>query len=717
MLLNVTLLVLFSLLPIHSFATEIDGETSPSISESPFGGGVQEVASYTIIFQGNSFFSEKQLRDAVKAELMDFEHLGGRKAEADDAAYELEEFYKRAGFAFVVVHYQFKAGEAKELTFLIEEGPQIILKGLFFSGNAFFETTSLLEIFQAEQESTSSPDKPVYVETIIKAALNSIRDQYYNTGFLDVEIRDPEPEFSTDRREVILTVEITEGTRFTIQKIVYNGDLVPQAQAALEKTAAELNGKPYFRRRNLLIKSRILEIYGNLGYPDITATVAEELDRETGAVILIVTIDAGPQVIIAGIDITGNDKTKPTFIRSRLQFNEGTPYSLVRRRESFHALYRTGLFSRVVMHLEETEEPEKRNLVIEVNETPSRELSLEAGWGSYELLRLGFGFRDKNFRGKGRTIRTEARLSLKGERAEIGITDPWFVGTDIVADLPIYYSRREEPSFTRQDTGASLLFSKRLTPSLTTTLGYSLRWTETKDIDIVDPVGAAADEDYNMASIKTQATWDTRNDLFFPSAGYRNFLAVEVADRLIGSEVNMVRFSAGSRYFRPLTKTVIFGIRYSTGFALPVRNQVTLPLAERFFNGGENTVRSFEESRLGPVDLSGNPVGGMAFNVVNIELRRRLASKFVLTLFTDFGNISPNRSPAEEGEPPYMDRSQLIESTFKEYFKDFRFAVGVGIQYLLPVGPVRLDFAVNPDPRSERYEERYNFHFSVGMAF
>jgi outer membrane translocation and assembly module TamA len=64
-----------------------------------------------------------------------------------------------------------------------------------------------------------------------------------------------------------------------------------------------------------------------------------------------------------------------------------------------------------------------------------------------------------------------------------------------------------------------------------------------------------------------------------------------------------------------------------------------------------------------------------------------------------------------------MDRSQLIESTFKEYFKDFRFAVGVGIQYLLPVGPVRLDFAVNPAPRSERYEERYNFHFSVGMAF
>ncbi|MBW2466496.1 MAG: outer membrane protein assembly factor [Deltaproteobacteria bacterium] len=245
-----------------------------------------------------------------------------------------------------------------------------------------------------------------------------------------------------------------------------------------------------------------------------------------------------------------------------------------------------------------------------------------------------------------------------------------------------------------------------------------MRWTETKDIEIVSPAVTAGEDDaYNIASIKAQVTWDTRNDIFFPSAGYRNFLAAEVADRVIGSEINLVRFSAGSRYFRPLTKKMIFGIRYSTGLALPVRNQVTIPLAERFFNGGENTVRSFEESMLGPLDVAGNPVGGMAFNVINVELRRRITSKIVLSLFTDFGNVSPNRSTAEKGEPPYTDRSQLIETTLKEYFQDFRSAVGIGIQYLLPVGPVRLDFAINPDPRQERYEERYNFHFSVGMAF
>ena len=253
---------------------------------------------------------------------------------------------------------------------------------------------------------------------------------------------------------------------------------------------------------------------------------------------------------------------------------------------------------------------------------------------------------------------------------------------------------------------------------LTATLGYSLRWTDTQNIEIVSPQESGqSDTNYNMASIKAQATWDTRNDLFFPSSGTRSFISAEVADRFIGSSVTLTRFTAGSRYFRPLTKALTLGIRGSTGFIIPGRGQLTIPLPERFYNGGENTVRSFQESKLGPQDLAGNPVGGMAFNVVNIELRRRFAENFVLTLFTDLGNVSPNRSRTEEGKPAFTDRSQLIDTTFKEYFRDFRAAVGIGLQYLLPVGPVRLDFAINPDPHQDRNEDRYAVHFSMGMAF
>ena len=672
-----------------------------------------------LVVQGNIYYTASQLRAAAKNELADFERLGRRKAEADDAAFQMEQTYKRAGFAFAKVDYHYETDtRPPRLTFTVQEGPQVLIHDLVFSGNTYFATTDLQQYFRPEKNGFFLKGKPLYVEATIHTALADIRDLYYWAGYLDAQVRLSTQEFNADRTSVTLHVEIQEGVRYLIQGVIFAGDILPAAQSGLAAIVADLEGKPYFSRRKLLVRSRVLEIYGNLGYPDVKVVMAEQSGERSGDVVLTATITSGPRITIAATKITGNRKTKSSFINNRLQLGPGDTYSLSRQRESFHSLYQTGLFSRVNLHLEDTDDPGTRILAIDVDEVSSRELSLEAGWGSYELLRLGIGLSDKNFLGSGRIVRTEGRLSLKSASLLTGLTDPWFLRTDIVADFPVYYSRREEPSFVRKDIGASALFSKKLSPVMTATLGYSLRWTDTQNIDIVEPEDSVqTNPNYNMASIKAQATWDTRNDLFFPSSGTRNFIAAEIAENLIGSSVNLARFTAGSRYFLPLTKTMTLGVRANTGFIIPGRGQTTIPLPERFYNGGETTVRSFKESELGPKDLAGNPVGGLAFNVISLELRRRFASHFVLTLFSDLGNVSPNRSQTEEGQTAFTDRSQLIDATFKEYFRDFRAALGVGLQYLLPVGPVRLDFAVNPDPRQESHEDRYAIHFSMGMAF
>lgn len=158
-------------------------------------------------------------------------------------------------------------------------------------------------------------------------------------------------------------------------------------------------------------------------------------------------------------------------------------------------------------------------------------------------------------------------------------------------------------------------------------------------------------------------------------------------------------------------------MRYDTGVILPGRNQVIIPIGERYFNGGENTVRSFRESELGPKDLSGDPLGGLAFNVFSIELRRLLTNNMAASIFVDYGNISPNFSPEEDELDSFDDRQEVIDRTFSDYFSDLRPAVGIGLQYLLPVGPARLDFAWNPDQDKDQDEDSFNFHFSIGMAF
>jgi outer membrane protein assembly factor BamA len=175
--------------------------------------------------------------------------------------------------------------------------------------------------------------------------------------------------------------------------------------------------------------------------------------------------------------------------------------------------------------------------------------------------------------------------------------------------------------------------------------------------------------------------------------------------------------TAGMRYFYSFNQDTVLGLRYATGFIYPGPGETTVPISERFFNGGENSVRSFRQSELGPKDLSGDPVGGLAYNTINIELRRRLIGDLSGSLFFDLGNVAPNRSISEsDGEPP-ENRSDAVSDTLHDFFSDFRPGIGIGLQYKLPIGPVRCDLAFNPDADDDRDEDEFVFHFSVGMAF
>jgi outer membrane protein assembly factor BamA len=308
----------------------------------------------------------------------------------------------------------------------------------------------------------------------------------------------------------------------------------------------------------------------------------------------------------------------------------------------------------------------------------------------------------------------QATGSLKAQSLGSNLTDPFFLNTDIRAGLNAFYNRREEPSFTRRDVGMFGTMTKHFTENLSSTGTYMIRNTDISDVEETEEESS---ENYDFASLKLQATYDTRNDIFFPTSGQRIFASVEQADKSLGSGINLSRLTGGARFFYQLSRSTVVGARYASGLLVPGRDEITLPLAEKFFNGGENTVRSFKESELGPQNLKGDPTGGYGFNTINIELRQRLIGNLIGSVFFDFGNISPNRSREEQGKSPYDSRSDVISDTFNDFFKGFRPGVGFGFQYLLPVGPARIDFAFNPDRDSKRNEDFFIFHFSVGTAF
>lgn len=675
---------------------------------------------------GNLVIGRETLRQEAAEELNDFRTKGLRTSAADDAAYQMERAYRKIGYRFATVDYSLgRAADGQvSLDFVVQEGLRVGVKEIVLVGNARVAGEILLGFFAA-QAAEPPASEGWFVESRIAAAVAEIRDYYYLNGYLHAVVAEPQFTFNKDRSAVTIQVLIEEGTPFVVRDLLFTGDLLPEVTEIAE-IRESLRGKPYVpRRAAVLLKNRVTEIYGNHGYPDVRVEVVRgdqpavpELNGgpaglTNGEVLLEVRIDSGPQVTISGVRITGAAKTNKDFILSRLTLREGDIYSEAQKRGSFSRLYRTGLFSLVRLSLVETEASNHRLLLVELEELPGRELSFEVGWGSYELLRSKVEARSRNFTGKGRILSASAAASMKSTDLSLGLSDPWFLGRELVLDLPLYYRTRTEPSFDRTERGISTVFSKRYgKPRVGISLAYTLRYTQQSDVSVYTN---DADEDYNFASLKIQASRDTRDDLFFPATGYRSLVAVELTDKTLGSSLAFLRFTTTNRFFFALGPSTVLATRYDTGFVLPTTEDLTLPLAERFFNGGASSVRSFRESELGPKDqITGDPLGGSLYNVASIELRHRFRHNFGGSIFLDYGNIAP---AGTGGIGQFSDRSDFMAATFGDYFSGFRAAIGLGIQYVLPVGPLRIDVAFNPSADQEQRENSFTSHFTVGMAF
>ena len=725
----------------------------PAILAEPVAGGAataEQSFEQSVIFhvQGNQALSTNQLKSAAAEDLELFTRHGRRTA-VNDAAYLMQLAYRRAGYHFALVDYEIRESPAAiEAVFLVTEGPQVLLGQVTFTGNTLFTDSELATLVENIMGAETLGPAP-FIEARLNDAVSRIRDLYLDEGYRDISINidqvlfiptagEREQALEGPRRATV-SIRINEGLRWLITGVELDREPPPAAAERVARALAEAEGdlldRPYFTRRKLVLRSLLLEAFHETGYPEARVQIEDQPGDQPGEIILRAEAESGPMVIIEDIEISGNQRTSSNFIDRRLQFTPGTVYNDRHRRESFRELYGSGLFSRIDLDLvpadDQDEEipavdlpapPEKigptvrRRLLVDVEEAASREFFLAGGWGSYEMLRLRAGFTDRNLFGHGRILRLESGGSMKGWDIKTGITDPWFLETTVTAEIPVYYRTREEPSFTRTEFGLGLLFSRDLTRSLKASLSYQIRRSD------ISSIRAAADTEslesgYGIASLKFQLTRDTRNDIFFPTAGHRIYGAVEKADKVLGSDLDFYRFNSGWRQFKAISPTLTLGLRADTGLIIPDRDQVNIPLGERFYSGGENSVRSFREGRLGPKDLNGRPVGGMGFNTLSIELRRRLGDNLGVSVFADYGNVSPNLSRAEEGEEAFISRSEVISATLSDYFSDFRPGLGAGLQYMLPVGPARLDIAFNPDRQDERHETTYAIHFSLGMAF
>lgn len=671
--------------------------------------------AWDIVISGNQALTTGRLLEAAKADLDTFANQGYAASAIDDAAFVIETQYRHEGYASATVDYEINE-LSHQVVFRIQEGGRILLRDIVFSGNQNVGSKRLLGLAPDLAAEISGHRLFPYVAGTLASLTDSVRSLYLSEGFLRAKVKALAPVvMEGDGADWTVTIYVEEGPRFTLEEVTVKGDVPDELGGEVAKIVKAMEGNVYQRRQKLVLKTKLRDVYANAGYADVSVSI-QESEGPPGLIHLVATVESGLKVVVDEIIIDGNERTSANFVLSRLNFEPGSQYRLDDKREGFSSLYGTGLFSNVELRLADGPVPGRKRVEIEVEERKARELYVEPGWGSYELLRLKFGYKDRNLFGTGRILRADSLVSTQGRSLEVGVSDPWFMGTDITLSLPFHYRYRTEPVFTMESSGVDLYLQKIIHKNVTVNVGYLYSKEVVTDIRPgVDLLGLPSN--YNTAALSFQLIRDTRDDLFFPSKGYRGNVSLSLARPDFGGTIAYNRMVAGVRYFYPLSQGSILGLRFRSGVVLPAVDQQSIPVAERFFNGGENSVRSFQASKLGPVDENGEAVGGTAFSVYTVEWRRKLTEDLGWTIFWDMGNVSPNRPTADGQSPLGTDAATLIQATWDDYFNDFRSGVGTGLQYMLPVGPARLDLAFNPSPDEERNEEDYVIHFSIGMAF
>ncbi len=662
-----------------------------------------DLESARLVITGAREISEEALRRAMKEPITGLHDEGFRKSAIDDLAFEIERHYRGRGYPFVRVTYRY--GEA-EATLTILEGPRVLLGAIEFKGNTAIDDEALAALAPREGSGFLGLGESVYVKSHVTSLASAVEKAYRREGYLDVQVAATKVTFSADQTQANVEIEIAEGRQYVLEAVTLTGSDVSVTAGGIDRFQA-LAGSAYAPLLRLEVKTAVEDLYADEGYPEATARViaipteTEEQVRMT----LEVEVSAGAQTKIGDILIEGNERVRRGFILGHMQLNPGDLYRGYLVRRSYRRLFETGLFSVVTINLaqENRSEPVEherpsdegiryRDLLVRVSERPTRERFYELGFGSYDLLRAKTGIRERNLLGRGLIASAEVGGSIRGAQLRFSLTDPWFLQSQWQANLPVSFLTREEPSFTIRESKIGFRLSRPVTERWTIGSTYRFSLSHIQNLSAQSPF--KEETNLLLGALGPFVQYDSRNDLFMPTRGVNARAFAEVGAPALAGEISFVHVGASASHYVELKEGTVLCARVATRWIVPIRETPSIPIQERLFNGGENSVRSFRQSELGPRDASGDPVGGEVRNLLSLELRQRISGNFAAALFADYGNIG---------------------LTSGEAFEDFRSALGVGLRYGLPIGPIRVDTGFNPSRRPG--EDRFVIHFSVGMPF
>lgn len=525
-----------------------------------------------------------------------------------------------------------------------------------------------------------------FIASVFAADLQRVRTHYQGLGYLSVVV-DTSTAWSENR--VRLTVRIEEGEVTRVRAIDVSGlpDEPVGLRAAILKKTAELSGQPLARQEVGARLDFALRQLRNNGYAFARVDVETLIEDGLADVAMIAT--PGPLCMVGALRVSGNvGVAGPTVLRG-MTIRPGDTFSEAKLRDSQRQLYRAGVFRSVTLEIpEDAAHVSPVDVVVQVSERPFRSVKLGVLYDTEEQVRVSAEWAHRNLWGDARQVRASGALSRRAREAVISLRQPYVYSSRNWVNLSGFVQRTRQSDFEQDEAGSNIAFERNIGQHANLVFQVSGGLVDFK-------------RDSSFTEFRTGLLIDRRDNVFDPQRGFLAQVAVRERGRLFQADGEFLQVTAEGRWFLPLPLNSVLGMRALGGSIVELGTSGGVPPIERFFAGGLNSVRGWKLDDLGPKGFDADknayvPVGGLSRLMGSLEVRTRLLTYLGTAVFLDVGKVG--------------------RETYDLLPTDLGWAIGCGLRFLTPVGPLRFDvgYRLSDDPTAAK---RVQYHLSLGQAF
>lgn len=656
-----------------------------------------------IVFEGNKEFSKSKLSDQMSLQAKD--PMDEVKLRED--LEKLEELYREDGYMDVRVEYKTlldTAAHQTDLSLVIREGPKSRVVAVEVQPVRAFKVKKVLKQLKTRR-------KKVFKEKQFEEDLKTLTQFYKNRGYADFEILSSSVAYSADKTKIFVRIEVSEGNEYRFGDTQFEGNTVYKS-TELAKAVLYRKGKMFNQEKFEETIRGIQEMYADKGRLRTVVDYERKFNEKTKLLDVYFVIQEGEVVTVDHIDVEGNKATKTFVLKREIVLKEGDIFSASKIRKSQQKIMNLQFIDDIQLDIQSTADPNKVDLTFNITEGKPGMLTAGAGYSSIDGIVGSLSLAHLNLFGRAQTANVQWQFGKRVQDYSVSWTTPWIMDKPTSLGFDVFNTRRSrafsnfQTGFQDERTGGSVRLGPRFKDDkYRTQFSYTFQRVKVDEV-AASLAGSLSTGTQVTSSFFSEFARDTRDSVWDPTEGSRHSVSFQLTGGPLQGDVNYYKPGITNNLnwttLRLGDYPLVLAVSNRFGWIKPFGSTREIPVYDRFFMGGQDTVRGYDISgQVGPL------TGGTVFEVLNVEYRFPLARERRRTIvqgavFFDMGN-------AWEG----FSDVRLKVGTPTNYMKA---SVGFGIRFTTPAFPIRLDWGYGLNHRPG--ERRGQVHFALGnIAF